>query len=56
MVEKMDFLMEHPEETSRIKGLQRQVRDVQTVMQNNIDQVPSYNSRTAGSCSAEYLM
>lgn len=39
MVEKMDFLMEHPEETSRIKGLQRQVRDVQTVMQNNIDQV-----------------
>ena len=39
MLQKMDYVMEHPEEASKIKGLQRQVREVQEVMENNIQQV-----------------
>ena len=32
----MQHVTEHPEEVSKVKGLQRQVREVQTIMENNI--------------------
>ena len=36
---RMAHTMEHPEEASKLQGLQRQVREVQQVMENNITQV-----------------
>ena len=32
----MQYVTEHPEEVSKVKGLQRQVKEVQTIMENNI--------------------
>ena len=32
----MQYVVEHPEEMSKVKGLQRQVKEVQTIMENNI--------------------
>ena len=32
----MQYVTEHPEEMSKVKGLQRQVKEVQTIMENNI--------------------
>ena len=39
MLQKMEYMMEHPEEASKVKGLQRQVQEVQEIMKNNIEQV-----------------
>ena len=36
---KMAHTMAHPEEASKVRGLQRQVKEVQQVMENNITQV-----------------
>ena len=44
----MQYVVEHPEEMSKVKGLQRQVKEVQTIMENNIQIVrPRKLSRMA---------
>ena len=45
----MQYVVELPEELSKVKGLQWQVREVQTIMENNIQIVcpPCKLSRTA---------
>ena len=41
----MDYTMEHPEETSKVAGLQKKVDEVKGVMVDNIERVcPSYTS------------
>ena len=35
----MDYCMEHPEELSRVAGLQKKVDEVKNVMVDNIEQV-----------------
>ena len=36
----MDYCMEHPEELSKVAGLQKKVEEVKGIMVDNIDQVP----------------
>ena len=53
----MQCVGEHPEELSKVKSLQRQVREVQTIMENNIQivRLPRALSRMAIFCITLFL-